>query len=192
MIPQSCQRPHGSPLDDPISFQHNPGDCHGSPFNPTADEESGDEDMSSPACEESENEDNKDTASFQIGYNHWSAMLGEIPSEDEYTGEIDSSENESAAHDALVKPTLPMLILANDMIENIKTARLEDDLPDEMLARLRSPPREPDALNPITETSIGIFNALVSGSQQMYDAVRHVLSQHHPTPIILDSYHIVK
>ena len=104
----------------------------------------------------------------------------------------DSADNESAAPDAPVQPTLPTLILANDMIENIKTARLEDDLPDKMLARLRSPPREPDALNPITKTSMGIFNALVSGSQRMYNAVRHVLRQHRPTPIIIDSYHLVK
>ena len=186
------QRPHTpddsirrapSPLDDPMSFQRDPDNQHGFPFDPPADEDSEDEDnedMSSPAHEDSEEEDNEDT------------MLGENPSDDENTGGIaanDSDNNESAAPNAPVQPTLPMLILANDMIDNIKTACLEDDLPDKMLARLRSPPREPDALNPITKTSMGIFNALVSGSQRMYNSVRHVLSQHRPTPIIIDSSH---
>ena len=151
-----------SPLDDPMSFQHDPDNQHGFPFNPPADKDSEDkdnEDMSSLAHEDSKDKDNEDT------------MLGENPFDDKNTGGIaanDSDNNESAAPDAPVQPTLPTLILANNMIENIKTMLcLEDDLPDKMLSCLRSPPREPDALNPITKMSLGIFNALVSGSKQM-------------------------
>ncbi|KAF8628788.1 hypothetical protein AX14_011207 [Amanita brunnescens Koide BX004] len=60
-----------------------------------------------------------------------------------------------------------MLVLANDMIQNIKAARLEDDLPAKMLASLRNPPREPNALDPKTQMSMGIFNALLGGSQKI-------------------------
>lgn len=41
----------------------------------------------------------------------------------------------------LPQPTLPKLFLAKEMIDNIKAMCLEDDLDEEMLVRLRSPPR---------------------------------------------------
>ncbi|KIL58301.1 hypothetical protein M378DRAFT_15620, partial [Amanita muscaria Koide BX008] len=184
-------QPAPSPLDDPISFQCDPGplddlldDELSSPFDPTADEDSEDEDdevMSHPAREDSEDEDMglgrqgvpRLPNSFQIEYDLWSVPDEENPLDDENAGGIsanNSDDNGNAAHNSSPQPTIPMLILANDMIENIKTARLEDDLPDKMLARLRSPPNEPVALDPITETSMGIFNALVSGSERKYNA----------------------
>ena len=41
--------------------------------------------------------------------------------------------------DPLPQPTLPKLVLAKEMIESINTARLEDNLDEDMLERLRNP-----------------------------------------------------
>ncbi|KIL54552.1 hypothetical protein M378DRAFT_180492 [Amanita muscaria Koide BX008] len=66
------------------------------------------------------------------------------------------------------QPTLPKLALAKDMIENIKAARLEDDLDEEMLAKLKCPPEEPEILDKKTLFSMSIFNNLISHSEKTY------------------------
>lgn len=183
-------------LDDPQLFQQPPSPLDDPPFDPPANEDSegsndldedlNDDDMPPRGLSEPSN-------SHQIVYEPWNeedSLDNENP--EGFTANDDENLNENAGHNPSPQPTIPMLILANDMIENIRTARLEDDLPNKMLARLRNPPREPAALDPKTEMSMGIFNALLSGSQQMYNSVKHVLSRHRPTPIVLDSYHVVK
>lgn len=88
------------------------------------------------------------------------------------------------------QPTLPKLALAKDMIENIKGVRLEDDLDEEMLAKLRCPPEEPEMLDKKTLFSISIFNNLLSHSEKTYHDITNTIQQF--TGLELDSYHVVK
>ena len=207
--PISFQDPP-SPLDDlrcspgPFSDPQQPPD----PLNDQLDDDACPTD-SSTTSEDSEDEDMLPqefsqpdvSASLETGYEPWNELENNLPEDENDEGiATDDADNEVApdlgdslnVNEELPQPTLPMLVLANDMIQNIKAARLEDDLPAKMLASLRNPPQEPNALDPKAQTSMGIFNALLGGSQKMYNAVRHVLSRHRPQPVLLHSYHVIK
>ncbi|KAM6491201.1 hypothetical protein JOM56_013440 [Amanita muscaria] len=65
---------------------------------------------------------------------------GEMAARNDEEGDDDADENIElpfvGSNDPWPQPTLPKLILAKDMIENIKGACLEDDLDEEILAKL--------------------------------------------------------
>ena len=118
----------------------------------------------------------------------------EIATGDDEEGRDDEDEDVElpfvSTDDPWPQPTLPKLALAKDMIENIKGARLEDDLDEEMLAKLRCPPEEPEMLDKKTLFSISIFNNLLSHSEKTYHDITNTIRQF--TGLELDSYHVVK
>ena len=93
-------------------------------------------------------------------------------------------------NDPWPQPTLPMLALAKNMIDNIKVVRLKDDLDEEMLAKLKYPPEELEVLDDTTLFSICIFNDLVSCSERVYQAIRATIQRF--TGHELNSHHVVK
>ncbi|KAF8337841.1 hypothetical protein F5887DRAFT_920244 [Amanita rubescens] len=99
----------------------------------------------------------------------------------------DSTDIPLDLNDLLPQPTLPRLVLTKDMIDDVKAARLEDDLNEEMLERLRNPPKEPESLSPDILFSMALFNNLVGGSQQMYHDACQTIK--HFTGRTLESYH---
>lgn len=92
--------------------------------------------------------------------------------------------------DPLAQPNLPKLVLAKDMIDSIRAARLEDDLDEEMLVKLRNPPQECEMLDTKTLFSMALFDDLIGGSEQMYRDVRETIKRF--TGHVLDSRHVVK
>ena len=93
-------------------------------------------------------------------------------------------------NDPLPQPTLPKLVLTKDMIDDVKAARLEDDLTEEMLERLWNPPKELESLSLDIMFLMALFNNLIGGSQQMYHDACQMIK--HFTGCILKSYHKVK
>ena len=88
------------------------------------------------------------------------------------------------------QPVLPKLSLAKEMIESIKSVRLEDDLDEEILANIKCPPEEPEMLDNITLFSMFIFNNLISCSEKVYEGVRATIQRF--TGHEIDTHHVVK
>ncbi|KAF8667171.1 hypothetical protein AX14_006395 [Amanita brunnescens Koide BX004] len=87
---------------------------------------------------------------------------------------------------------IPVLQLAQKLVENIKTAKLEDDITDEgLLHSLRNPENEMPELDRLTMLALKIFNGLVQGTQQMYNDVRDALLWYSPS-LCLDSYYVMQ
>ena len=88
--------------------------------------------------------------------------------------------------------TLPKLKIAQDMVENIQSAKLEDDIKDpELLESLNNPATESEFLDDITTLSIDIFIGLTGGSQQFYNNVRDALFRW-KSEVRLLSYYVVR
>ena len=174
--PISFQDPP-SPLDDlrcspgPFSDPQQPPD----PLNDQLDDDACPTD-SSTTSEDSEDEDMLPqefsqpdvSASLETGYEPWNELENNLPEDENDEGiATDDADNEVApdlgdslnVNEELPQPTLPMLVLANDMIQNIKAARLEDDLPAKMLASLRNPPQEPNAYS--TRSSVALRKCIM-------------------------------
>ena len=101
-----------------------------------------------------------------------------------------SSANQNHAQQP--NATLPKLRLAQDMLENIRLAEIEDDIKSaELLASLSHPASESEELDAITKLSIDIFIGLTGGSQQFYHNVRDALLRWNSN-IQLHSYYIVR
>jgi hypothetical protein len=84
----------------------------------------------------------------------------------------DDEEVQANMDESLPQATLPMLSLSQQLIESIKNAQLEDDLDNPaLLHSIRHPPAENEPPDEITSLSAEIFNALVGGSEQMYNEV---------------------
>ena len=110
---------------------------------------------------------------------------------DDYSNGLPNSRGDRS-REPLPKPTLPMLLVAQQMIEDIKQAHIEDDIDDdELLNSLRNPPVETEPIDAITKLSFRIFIGLIGGSQHMYNAVRDALLEHSPD-LQLHSYHVIR
>ncbi|KAK2462167.1 hypothetical protein APHAL10511_005799 [Amanita phalloides] len=115
----------------------------------------------------------------------------EMVPEDEEGGDNEGEDLPSVStNDPWPQPALPKLTLAKDMIENIRAAHLEDDLNEEMLANLRSPPKEPEVPDKLTLFAMSIFNQLISCSERVYEGVRATIQQF--TGCKLHMHHVVK
>ena len=114
---------------------------------------------------------------------------GEDDIEDDNEGEHTPNMPQPSDNGTMPRAKLADLALAQSMIENIKNARLTDDIQDnDILASMYHPPTEttpPDALSIL---SLRIFLALIGGSQQMYNDVRDALLLHDPA-LQLTSYY---
>ena len=92
----------------------------------------------------------------------------------------------------LPRASLPQLCLSQDIIEHIRTAKLEDDIrDDEVLDQIRHPPSETEQLDSLSRLSLRVFNAMTNASQQMYANVSAALREYDDN-IVLDSYFTVK
>ncbi|KAF8625281.1 hypothetical protein AX15_005464 [Amanita polypyramis BW_CC] len=120
----------------------------------------------------------------------------EMAAQDDKEGRDDEDDEDielpavTTSDDSWPQLTLPKLALAKDMIENIKAAHLEDDLDEEMLAKLKCPPEEPVILDKKTLFSMSIFNNLISHSEKTYHGIINTIQQF--TGLELDSYHVIK
>ena len=142
--------------------------------------------------EQSDNEDDEDdetgAASNKDDDNDETAARNNDDDEDEDNDGVELPT--LSADDPWPQPVLPKLALAKDMIEDIRAARLEEDLDEELLANLRYPPEEPETLDHITLFSMAIFENLVGCSERTYARVRDTVQKF--SGHLLDSHHIVK
>lgn len=100
----------------------------------------------------------------------------ELIEEERWPGPLDSNQTAQASNAPLPRATLPNLILAQQLIDAIKIGDVRDDIRDpERLHSLNNPPTISPAMDAITTLSIKIFEALVLGSQKMYDSIRDAL-----------------
>ncbi|KAK2463939.1 hypothetical protein APHAL10511_004047 [Amanita phalloides] len=76
----------------------------------------------------------------------------------------------------LPQATYPMLMLAQQMVDSIKNATLEDDIHDpKLLHSIQHPPSENELVDQKTTLSLCIFLGLVGGSEKMYQNVQEAL-----------------
>ncbi|KIL59916.1 hypothetical protein M378DRAFT_84448, partial [Amanita muscaria Koide BX008] len=100
--------------------------------------------------------------------------------------------DESSEFDPWPRATLPNLVLAQEMIDAIRSATLADDIKNEaMLNSLRKPTTECEHIDPLTQLSISVFKAVLLGSQQMYNEVRDAFRCFHPEAE-MHSYHVTR
>ncbi|KAF8344789.1 hypothetical protein F5887DRAFT_868957, partial [Amanita rubescens] len=86
---------------------------------------------------------------------------------------------------------LPNLALAQEFIEAVRSAKLEDDIKNEdLLNSLKKPAKTCQSMDIVTKVSIAVFKALILGSQQMYNEIRDALILH--LNIELHSYHVTR
>ncbi|KIL54984.1 hypothetical protein M378DRAFT_18358 [Amanita muscaria Koide BX008] len=140
-------------------------------------------------CDESDEEDSEEDLGTPGPVPDFDQpQLGE-QLEDEDEGH-DSTNISLNLNDPLPQPTLSKLVLIKDMVEDVNSARLEDDLDEQMLGRLRNPPKEPESLASDILFSMALFNNLMGGSEQMYHDTCQTIK--HFTGRTLESYHKVK
>ena len=113
----------------------------------------------------------------------------EIDEEDEEEEEVRADITTTS--DPLPQATLATLALSQQLIASIKNAELEDDIQDpRLLHSIRHPSTENEPLDVITSLSIEIFDALVGGSEKMYNDVRMALGRHNCG--LIHSYDVIK
>ena len=123
----------------------------------------------------------------------WDSKLEALDDHEPLNQEDDAPHLPATPYDELLpNATLPKLKLAQQMIGNIQSAKLEDDIKDpELLESLNNPAAESGFLDDdITKLSIDIFIGLTGGSQQFYNNVRDALSWW-KSDVQLHSYYIV-
>ncbi|KIL66910.1 hypothetical protein M378DRAFT_9920 [Amanita muscaria Koide BX008] len=90
---------------------------------------------------------------------------------DELDDELDEEEvvhTSMSTDEPMPQATLPMLGLAQKLIDSIKNAKLEDDIKDpKLIHSLCHPSTENEPLDMITSISFDVFNVLVGGSEQI-------------------------
>jgi hypothetical protein len=92
----------------------------------------------------------------------------------------------------LPRATYPMLMLAQQMVDSIKNATLEDDIHNpKLLHSIRHPPSENEPIDEITTLSLRIFLGLVGGSEKMYQNVQEALRLSDPLRPI-HSYEVIR
>src|SRR6266576_1855149 len=121
---------------------------------------------------------------------------GESRVDEEQQGEEDNGDRslqytEPQAQEQLPAATLANLVLAQQLIEAVRSAKLEDDIKsEEVLNSLKKPVKTCQSMDTIAKISIAIFKALVLGSQQMYNEIRDALILY--LDVELYSYHVTR
>jgi hypothetical protein len=104
----------------------------------------------------------------------------------------DQPYSDPASNVPLPRATLPNLILTQQIIDDIKTGHLNDDIQNiDKLNLLNNPPKTSQPMDATTILSIAIFKELILGSQQMYDGVHNALYRHTPR-IEIHSHYITR
>jgi hypothetical protein len=95
-------------------------------------------------------------------------------------------------YDTFPRALLENLALSQDMIANIRNARLEDNIEDDdILDQLRNPSREVPELDEQTQISLELFSALTAHPKSAYKEARRVFNKTCPDSP-LHSYWVVK
>jgi hypothetical protein len=96
------------------------------------------------------------------------------------------------SYDMFPRAFLGNLALSQDMIANIRNARLEDDINDpEVLNQLHNPSGEVPELDEQTQISLELFSALAAHPKSAYEEARRVFNKTRPDSP-LHSYWVVK
>lgn len=110
---------------------------------------------------------------------------------EEDNGDQSLQDTEPREQEQLPSATLPNLVLAQQFIEAIRSAKLEDDIKsEEVLNSLKKPAKTCQSMDTVEKVSIAIFKALILGSQQMYNEIRDALILY--LDVELYSYHVTR
>ncbi|KAM6490318.1 hypothetical protein JOM56_013481, partial [Amanita muscaria] len=81
--------------------------------------------------------------------------------------------NHVNSSDPLPKAQLSNLQLAQEMIQNVQDARLEDDIVDEdLLASLRNPPKDDVKITPLMRFCLKVFLSLSAACEKTYNRIK--------------------
>ncbi|KAF8632823.1 hypothetical protein AX17_004753 [Amanita inopinata Kibby_2008] len=103
----------------------------------------------------------------------------------------DSNEEFDFDTTHITQSSCPRIEIVSNMVRCIRDARLEDDLDEGALRRLRNPPSSLSAIDSTTRLSIDMFLAQSDASKDLYARNRRALAHHVPS-VSIHSYHIVK